>query len=102
MVRMGQTQRDNLGFAAEAGSCLGSLRIAVAVAVAAAEHTGSGIRLDIADKAAGSPLGTLAVAQNDQTAGKACQSTVGQVVWQNIENQPAGNAYYVRLTHPKP
>jgi hypothetical protein len=27
---------------------------------------------------------------------------VGQVVWQNIENQPAGNAYYVRLTHPKP
>lgn len=78
MVRMGQTQRDNLGFAAEAGSCLGSLRIAVAAA--AAEHTGSGIRLDIADKAAGSPLGTLAVAQNDQTAGKACQSTVGQVV----------------------
>lgn len=83
VVRMGQTQRDNLGFAAEAGSCLGSLRIAVAVvavAAAAAEHTGSGIRLDIADKAAGSPLGTLAVAQNDQTAGKACQSTVGQVV----------------------
>lgn len=81
VVRMGQTQRGNLGFAAEAGSCLGSLRIAVAVAAAAAaEHTGSGIRLDIADKAAGSPLGTLAVAQNDQTAGKACQSTVGQVV----------------------
>jgi hypothetical protein len=85
---MGQTQRGNLGFAAEAGSCLGSLYIAaVAVAVvavvvaAAAEHTGSGIRLDIADKAAGSLLGALAVAQNDQTAGKACQSTVGQFAW---------------------
>lgn len=84
VVRMGQTQRGNLGFAAEAGSCLGSPRIVVAVVVAvvpaAAEHTGSGIRLDIADKAVGSPLGTLAVAQNDRTAGKACQSTVGLVV----------------------
>lgn len=69
VVRMGQTQRGNLGFAAEAGSCLGSLRNAAAAVVvvvaAAAEHTGSGIHLDIADKAAGSLLGTLAVAQND-------------------------------------
>lgn len=74
-MRMGQTQRGNLGFAAEAGSRLGSLRIAAA----AAGHTGSGTRLDIADKAAGSLLGTLAVVQNDQTAEKACQSAVGRV-----------------------
>lgn len=86
-MRMGRTQRGNLGFAAE----VGSLRIAVAVAdavvavvvdvVAAAaavavEHTGSGIRWDIAGKAAG----TLAVVHNDQMAGKARRSTVGQVV----------------------
>lgn len=70
---MGQTQRGNLGFAAEAGSQLGSLHIAAAAAV---EHTGSGNHLDIADKAAG----TLAVVQNDQTTEKVCLSTVGQVV----------------------
>lgn len=72
MVRMGQTQRGNLGFAAEAGS----LRIAVA----AVEHTGSDNRLGIADKAAGSLLETLAVVRNYRTAEKACQSTVGRVV----------------------
>lgn len=77
---MDQTQRGNSGFVAEAGSHLGSLRIAVAAA-AAAEHTGSGTRLDIVDKAVGSLLGTLAVVQNDQTAEKAGQSIVGQVVW---------------------
>lgn len=62
MWRMGQTQRDNLGFAAEADSHPGSLRIAAAAAV---EHTDSGNRLDIADKAAGSLFGTLAVVRNE-------------------------------------
>lgn len=60
MWRMGQIQRDNLGFAAEADSHPGSLRIAAAV-----EHTDSGNRLDIADKAAGSLFGTLAVVRNE-------------------------------------
>lgn len=77
-MRMGQTQRGNSGFAAEAGSRLGSPRIAAVAA--AAGHTGSGTRLDIADKAAGSLLGTLAVVQNDQMAERACQSAVGRVV----------------------
>lgn len=76
---MDQIQGGSLGFAAEAGSHLDSLRIAaVAVVAAAAEHTGSGTHLDIADKAVGSPLGTLAVVQNYQMAEKAaCQSFVG-------------------------
>lgn len=78
VVRMDQIQGGSLGFVVEADGHLGSLRIA-AVAVAA-EHTGSGTHLNIADKAVGSPLGTLAVVQNSQMAEKAaCQSFVGQV-----------------------
>ena len=56
--RMDRIRRGNSGFAAEVGSHLGNLRI-----VAAADHTGSGTRLGIAGKVAGSLLGTLAVVQ---------------------------------------